>query len=51
MTNNQLCDLLGALSCIIIFFGIELVLFGITEATWAVAFGLLLGFITIHNYD
>lgn len=51
MTNNQLCNILGVIGCVIAFFGMGLVFFGITSAAWAVAFGILLSGIGLVNYD
>ena len=51
MTNNQLCDLLGIVGCVLAFFGMGLVFFGVTPAAWAVAFGILLGWVSQVNYD
>ena len=51
MTNNQLCNFIGVLGCVIAFFGMGLVFFGMSAAAWAVALGIILGWISIHNYD
>ena len=51
MTNNQLCNLMGAAGCFIAFIGMGLVFFGITAAGWAVALGVLLGVLSLINYD
>ena len=51
MTNNQLCTAIGAVGCVLAFLGMGFVFFGVTAAAWAVAFGVLLGIISVHNFD
>lgn len=51
MTNNQLCTLIGAVGCVIAFFGMGLVFFGVTPAAWAVCVGILMGYISVVSYD
>ena len=51
MTNNQLCNLIGIIGCLIAFFGMGFVFFGVTSAAWAIAFGIILGWVSQINYD
>ena len=51
MTNNHLCNLIGIIGCLIAFFGMGFVFFGVTSATWTIAFGIILGWVSQINYD
>ena len=51
MTNNQLCSLLGAGGCFILFISMVLMFFGTGAAIWGAAAGALLSIIGLVNYD
>lgn len=51
MTNDQLCDLIGVVGCIIAFLGEVYVFFGVTEAALAVGLGALLSIVGLANYN
>lgn len=51
MTNNQLCNLLGAVGCLVSFISMGLMFFGLGSAVWAAAAGLLLAVISLASYD
>ena len=51
MTNNQLCNLLGAVGCLVSFISMSLMLFGLGSAAWAAAAGLLLTVVSLASYD
>lgn len=51
MTNNQLCSLLGAGGCAILFISMILMFFGTEVAIWGVVAGALMGIIGLVNYN
>ena len=51
MTNNQLCNLLGAVGCLVRFISMGLMFFGLGSAVWAAAAGLLLTVVSLASYD
>ena len=51
MTNNQLCNIIGAVGCIIASLGMGLVFFGVPLSAWVVIIGITIGIIGLVNYD
>ena len=51
MTNNQLCSLIGACGCAILFISMVLMFFGITPAIWGAGIGALTGIFALVNYN
>ena len=51
MTNNQLCNFLGILGCIVASFSMGFMFFGIPSAVWGAIIGVVLGGLALVNYD
>ena len=51
MTNNQLCNFIGAIGCIICFFSMGLMFFGMTTAFWGAVVGIGLATLGLVNYN
>lgn len=51
MTNNELCELLGLSGCAITFVALVLMFFGVGAAVWGAVSGVLLGYISLKNFD
>ena len=51
MTNNQFCNFLGCLGCVIAFFSMGLMFFGVSLAVWGAVVGIVMGGIAIVSYN
>lgn len=51
MTNNQLCDIMGAVGCIIGAVSFGFLFFGVTSAIWFLIGGVLIAGIGQVSYD
>ena len=51
MTNNKLCDIIGCIGCVVCFFSMGLMFFGIGSAIWGAVVGLLICLLGLFNYD
>ena len=50
MTNNQLCDILGLLGCVIAFISLVACFFGVS-AWWVLGFGIALILFSQYEYE
>ena len=51
MTNNQLCNCIGVVGCLVAFFSAGFMFFGVSSAVWGAVVGILLGSLALVNYD
>lgn len=51
MTNNQLCNVIGIIGCVITFFGLGFMFFGVTAAWMGAAAGLALCGLSLIGYE
>lgn len=49
--NNKLCTVIGCLGCVIAFFGMGLMFFGVSSAIWGACIGFALTSIGIVGYE
>lgn len=51
MTNNQMCDMLGLSGCLILFFSMGFMFFGLSSALVTAIIGAIMGIIALLNYE
>ena len=51
MTNNQLCNCIGVIGCLVIFFSMGFMFFGVLSAIWGAIVGILMSGLALVNYD
>ena len=51
MTNNQLCNFIGIIGCIIAFFSMGFMFFGMSSAIWGAIVGIICSCLALVNYD
>ena len=51
MTNNQFCDFIGITGCLIIFFSMGFMFFGLTSALITAILGVVISLFALANYD
>lgn len=51
MTNNQLCNLIGAIGIAILSISMGLMLFGAMSAAWSAGAGTIISLVGLLNYE